>query len=301
MLGPRAGRFDQRPRVVRLSVAPALERRAAARRAYAALQQLGPHGRRSSSSPARPTSALGGPVPLTSLTGSTVVTLLVLVLGMQLLNDAGMLALARARPAQSRGFLQRVLVRPRARRRRDRGARRADLQHDGARGARVGAGRAQRRHARAAAIRRHAPQARAHRRRANAEARGEDARARAPGHARQPHGIVQSALRRRVSRARARELPARAARISRSRSPTSISSSASTICTRMRPATRCCAASPRRSASAAARATCSRATAARSSCCASRAPSCAKRASFARSCVPPSKAPTGRNSASPPA
>jgi diguanylate cyclase (GGDEF)-like protein len=37
--------------------------------------------------------ALGGPVPLTSLTGSTAVALLVLVLGMQLLNDAGMLAL----------------------------------------------------------------------------------------------------------------------------------------------------------------------------------------------------------------
>ena len=37
--------------------------------------------------------ALGGPVPLMSLTGWTVVMLIVLVLGMQLLNDAGMLGL----------------------------------------------------------------------------------------------------------------------------------------------------------------------------------------------------------------
>ena len=37
--------------------------------------------------------ALGGPVPLTGLTGSAVATLVVLVLIMQLLNDAGMLAL----------------------------------------------------------------------------------------------------------------------------------------------------------------------------------------------------------------
>ena len=88
---------------------------------------------------------------------------------------------------------------------------------------------------------------------------------------------------------RARDLPSASGGISRSRSPTSISSSASTTCTRMRPATRCCAASPRCCASAAARATCSRATAARNSCCASRAPSCARRASFARSCAPPSK------------
>lgn len=38
-------------------------------------------------------SALGGPVPLTSLTGPAIATLLVLVLGMQVLNDAGMLTL----------------------------------------------------------------------------------------------------------------------------------------------------------------------------------------------------------------
>jgi diguanylate cyclase (GGDEF)-like protein len=38
-------------------------------------------------------SALGGPVPLTSLTGSTVVAVLVLVLGIQALNDIGMLVL----------------------------------------------------------------------------------------------------------------------------------------------------------------------------------------------------------------
>ena len=37
--------------------------------------------------------ALGGPVPLTALTGSTVAALLVLVLGMQILNDLGMLVL----------------------------------------------------------------------------------------------------------------------------------------------------------------------------------------------------------------
>lgn len=37
--------------------------------------------------------ALGGPVPLTTLTGSTVAALLVLVLGMQILNDVGMLVL----------------------------------------------------------------------------------------------------------------------------------------------------------------------------------------------------------------
>src|SRR5688572_3830437 len=38
-------------------------------------------------------SAIGGPVPLTSLTGLSIPALLVLVLGMQVLNDAGMLAL----------------------------------------------------------------------------------------------------------------------------------------------------------------------------------------------------------------
>src|SRR5688572_7478025 len=38
-------------------------------------------------------SALGGPVPLTSLTGPAIGALLVLVLAMQVLNDAGMLAL----------------------------------------------------------------------------------------------------------------------------------------------------------------------------------------------------------------
>jgi diguanylate cyclase (GGDEF)-like protein len=38
-------------------------------------------------------SKLGGSVPLTELTGSSIVALIVLVLGMQLLNDAGMLAL----------------------------------------------------------------------------------------------------------------------------------------------------------------------------------------------------------------
>ena len=48
--------------------------------------------------------ALGGPVPLTDLTGSTVVTLLVLVLGMQLLNDAGMLALLVLGRQSLRGF-----------------------------------------------------------------------------------------------------------------------------------------------------------------------------------------------------
>lgn len=37
--------------------------------------------------------ALGGPVPLTELTGSAIVALLVLVLGMQILNDVGMLVL----------------------------------------------------------------------------------------------------------------------------------------------------------------------------------------------------------------
>jgi len=37
--------------------------------------------------------ALGGPVPLTDLTGSAVVALLVLVLGMQILNDVGMVVL----------------------------------------------------------------------------------------------------------------------------------------------------------------------------------------------------------------
>ena len=38
-------------------------------------------------------SAIGGPVPLTSLTGPAIPALLALVLGMQVLNDAGMLAL----------------------------------------------------------------------------------------------------------------------------------------------------------------------------------------------------------------
>src|SRR5688572_7797033 len=38
-------------------------------------------------------SGLGGPVPLTSLTGPAIAALLALVLGMQILNDAGMLAL----------------------------------------------------------------------------------------------------------------------------------------------------------------------------------------------------------------
>jgi diguanylate cyclase (GGDEF)-like protein len=48
--------------------------------------------------------ALGGPVPLTALTGSAVVTLLVLVLGMQLLNDAGMLVLLVLGRKSLRGF-----------------------------------------------------------------------------------------------------------------------------------------------------------------------------------------------------
>ena len=62
---------------------------------------------------------------------------------------------------------------------------------------------------------------------------------------------------------RARELPAATGAILRSRWPTSTCSSGSTICTRMRPATRCCDVSPRSCATAAARATCSRAMAAR--------------------------------------
>src|SRR5262245_45115081 len=37
--------------------------------------------------------AIGGPVPLTNLTGAAIPALFVLVLGMQVLNDAGMLAL----------------------------------------------------------------------------------------------------------------------------------------------------------------------------------------------------------------
>jgi diguanylate cyclase (GGDEF)-like protein len=48
--------------------------------------------------------ALGGPVPLTSLTGSTVVAVLVLVLGMQVLNDVGMLVLYRLGRRSLSGF-----------------------------------------------------------------------------------------------------------------------------------------------------------------------------------------------------
>jgi diguanylate cyclase (GGDEF)-like protein len=51
-------------------------------------------------------SALGGPVPLTSLTGSTVAALLVLVLGMQGLNDLGMMALYRIGRRDLTGFFQ---------------------------------------------------------------------------------------------------------------------------------------------------------------------------------------------------
>ncbi len=51
--------------------------------------------------------ALGGPVPLTSLTGSTVVAVLVLVLGMQALNDVGMLVLYRLGRRSLSGFFNR--------------------------------------------------------------------------------------------------------------------------------------------------------------------------------------------------
>ena len=51
--------------------------------------------------------ALGGPVPLTSLTGSTVVAVLVLVLGMQVLNDVGMLVLYRLGRRSLSGFFNR--------------------------------------------------------------------------------------------------------------------------------------------------------------------------------------------------
>lgn len=49
-------------------------------------------------------SALGGPVPLTSLSGPTIGALLVLVLGMQVLNDAGMLVLYRLGRRSLSGF-----------------------------------------------------------------------------------------------------------------------------------------------------------------------------------------------------
>jgi diguanylate cyclase (GGDEF)-like protein len=52
-------------------------------------------------------SALGGPVPLTSLTGSTVVAVLVLVLGMQVLNDVGMLMLYWLGRRNLSGFFNR--------------------------------------------------------------------------------------------------------------------------------------------------------------------------------------------------
>jgi diguanylate cyclase (GGDEF)-like protein len=52
-------------------------------------------------------SALGGPVPLTSLTGSTVAALLVLVLGMQVFNDIGMLVLYRVGRRDLSGFFNR--------------------------------------------------------------------------------------------------------------------------------------------------------------------------------------------------
>jgi diguanylate cyclase (GGDEF)-like protein len=48
--------------------------------------------------------AVGGPVPITGLSASTVVALLVLVIGMQLLNDAGMLALLGLGKGSLKGF-----------------------------------------------------------------------------------------------------------------------------------------------------------------------------------------------------
>jgi diguanylate cyclase (GGDEF)-like protein len=52
-------------------------------------------------------SRLGGPVPLTEITGSSIVALIVLVLGMQLLNDAGMLALFALGRRSLSGFLNK--------------------------------------------------------------------------------------------------------------------------------------------------------------------------------------------------
>lgn len=48
--------------------------------------------------------ALGGPVPLTSLTGSSAAALLALILGLQLLNDMGMLVLLRLGQSKVTGF-----------------------------------------------------------------------------------------------------------------------------------------------------------------------------------------------------
>ncbi|HEX7237613.1 MAG TPA: GGDEF domain-containing protein [Gammaproteobacteria bacterium] len=48
--------------------------------------------------------AIGGPVPLTNLTGAAIPALLVLVLGMQVLNDAGMIALYALGRRNLKGF-----------------------------------------------------------------------------------------------------------------------------------------------------------------------------------------------------
>ena len=72
--------------------------------------------------------ALGGPVPLASLTGWSVAMLIVLVLGMQLLNDAGMLGLLALGRRDLSRLLQRIFLCARARLRCCGRPRRADLQ-----------------------------------------------------------------------------------------------------------------------------------------------------------------------------
>jgi hypothetical protein len=220
--------------------------------------------------------ALGGPVPLTSLTGSTVVAVLVLVLGMQVLNDVGMLVLYRLGRRSLSGFFNGFSY-----------------------ALELGAGATAVLVAliyntmepavlvltlavlsvgmlalRQFADMRHKLELIVAERTQKLEEKSRELEQQAT------RDNLTGLFNRRYADEylASSRLAGASGATSRSRSPTSISSSASTTCTRTRPATRCCAPSPPRFASAAARATCSRATAAKSSCSASRARSCAKRA-----------------------